>query len=487
MNNKVCVLYLWLFGVSCNINADVLTAQDQQQLWSNTINYGQTYNSSDNAPSNVIQGNSRKDSISNAQQNLNRFGTTDYNLAGSTAATQSNVMDGNSVNNATKQQYQTIKDADSGNQNAIMNNSAQAQMTTCLNANNPECQAVNKYNDDETQGALQNGSMGSGNYYFSQLIRSDPSNQSCSKRIYYQPINPQNYSCQVGNATKKTCKASLSVWIENVKDPDIPVDGTTLATKNSSVPWSSSSQYQCNTNDGSCNQYSNNPQCSFVSQTCSQYTYQVYPIKIPGPTDICSAGSPQPVVCNANTPFSVSSICMAYGQDRRVDTWNCDGNVHYQTISPSAGTKTTIIGTCTNNAATYSCSSSSNLILTANAVSYNTLTKLNQVKLNVSASFLGINASKSVDQLMNSGSILLASNSGSAQNGNKTSQVVLPITLSQASCNGTICQMTIVSTPTVDGATATSTSVTLQFTKPIAGSTHEQTNYEYNDGCANYR
>lgn len=484
MNNKVCVLYLCLFGVSCNINADVLTAQDQQQLWSNTINYGQTYNSSDNAPSNVIQGNSGKDSISNAQQNLNRFGTTDYNLAGSTAATQSNVMDGNSVNNATKQQYQTIKDADSGNQNAIMNNSAQAQMTTCLNANNPECQAVNKYNDDETQGALQNGSMGSGNYYFSQLIRSDPSNQSCSKRIYYQPINPQNYSCQVGNATKKTCKASLSVWVENVKDPDIPVDGTTLATKNSSVPWSSSSQYQCNTNDGSCNQYSSNPQCTFVSQTCSQYTYSYKdPKSVPNPCNSPSATTS--LVCNANSTFSVPFLCAMYGDG--ADTWSCDGNVHYQSANANNRNTGLISGKCTNNAATYSCSSSSNLTLTATAISYNALTQLNQVKLNVSASFLGINASKSVDQLMNSGSILLASNSGSAQNGNKTSQVVLPITLSQASCNGTICQMTIVSTPTVDGATATSTSVTLQFTKPIAGSTHEQTNYEYNDGCANYR
>lgn len=482
MNNKVCVLYLCLFGVSCNINADVLTAQDQQQLWSNIINYGQTYNSSDNAPSNVIQGNSGKDSISNAQQNLNRFGTTDYNLAGSTAATQSNVMDGNSVNNATKQQYQTIKDADSGNQNAIMNNSAQAQMTTCLNANNPECQAVNKYNDDETQGALQNGSMGSGNYYFSQLIRSDPSNQSCSKRIYYQPINPQNYSCQVGNATKKTCKASLSVWIENVKDPDIPVDGTTLATKNSSVPWSSSSQYQCNTNDGSCNQYSNNPQCTFVNQTCSQYQYSYY-APVPNP---CTAISPSAgVVCDVNSTISIPFRCAMYGAG--VDTWICDGKTHYQSDSANNRNRWPLTGTCKTYSSTYSCSSSSNLILTANAVSYNTLTKLNQVKLNVSASFLGINASKSVDQLMNSGSILLASNSGSAQNGNKTSQVVLPITLSQASCNGTICQMTIVSTPTVDGATATSTSVTLQFTKPIAGSTHEQTNYEYNDGCANYR
>ena len=113
-------------------------------------------------------------------------------------------------------------------------NQGTAQIATCKSKSDPACQAVTKYNDDETQRDLGAYDMGTNAFAYSQSVRADPSNTSCSIIRSYKPINPVENMCLVGNHQQVSCEATITPYQRQEKlNPPIPLDGTILQPNSS--------------------------------------------------------------------------------------------------------------------------------------------------------------------------------------------------------------------------------------------------------------
>jgi hypothetical protein len=121
-----------------------------------------------------------------------------------------------------------------------------AQIANCKSKTDPACQAVTRYNDDDTQRNLQGYDMGTNAFAYGQSVRADPNNSSCSIIRTYKPINPTDNMCMVGNHQQVSCEATLTPYREYITVPPNPADNTVMASGSQKVDacggaWASSS------------------------------------------------------------------------------------------------------------------------------------------------------------------------------------------------------------------------------------------------------
>jgi hypothetical protein len=473
ISTLVCVITAFSYADD-TYTPTIPTQQEQQQYFANAKAYGKNFNNSESS----IQFQKNQDIKSGVKTSFVASQKAGANITLGESILNNNGgnfdNNGNPTNNS-KNNYSQSK-----SNPVFQYNSAQDQIAKCRSSKfapgseeSAACNAVNRYTDDDFRRNLDAYHQDGFNYWNQKLISPDPNNSTCSIVKSWTPINPKDSICLVGRRTTPICQSSLTAWREDVFDPAIPPDGTILASQNTSVPWSTKNQYKCDPTTGECNQYINDKTCkiiqNYVAPTCTQYSYSTN-------YGNCSVGTAS---CNMPSSFKTPG-CNGSG-GRVYNCGSCSTGGDFGDHNSCWNQKCTAYTQMTP--AIYECSTSGTLTLSANAVSYTAKTSAGQVLLNVSANFLSVNTNGAPNQNMITGSTIVANNSGSYLG----KSVTLPISVNSGSCSGTNCNLVVSSSPTYAGAATVTARVTLNYTKPIAASSHTQDHYEYSDGCSSYK
>lgn len=190
---------------------------EQSNSFNNGVNKGTDFNTSGkNAP--TINYNTTEAGQAGITNEFDKYTTGHYSKA---------IMD------TSKQGTQDSEDdyKNAANDNNYLYNKGRSRIVQCKNQHDPDpaCKAVIKYNDDDTQKALATYNMGTNAFAYSQTVIPDPNNSSCSLIRTYQPINPVDRVCLVGNHQQVDCEATLTPYQQTEKlNPPIPIDGTIL-------------------------------------------------------------------------------------------------------------------------------------------------------------------------------------------------------------------------------------------------------------------